>query len=245
MDSDDLLLPNPVDRPVMTQYWADVVVLHWRYDTADVQRLLPPGVEVDVHDGSSGVALVPFRMERLGLPRLSPLPFVGTFPEVNVRTYVRSGPRRGVWFFSLDIEKVLPTVVARTGYRLPYCYGRADHLRVGDVIATRVARRWPRAPRDATAEIVGRTGERVGADDTARFLTDRWGLIAAAGRRRRRLRYAPVDHPPWPLHHAELDHLDELLVSAVGLPTPDGAPHVMWSPGVPVRVGLPSVIPPA
>lgn len=112
------LVVEPVARPVMTQHWADAVFLHWRYPPAAVQRLLPAGVEVDTHDGSAWVGLVPFNMERLGLPGLPPFPLVGAFPEVNVRTYVHSGPRRGVWFFSLDIDKVLATAVARLAYRL-------------------------------------------------------------------------------------------------------------------------------
>ena len=85
---------EPVRRPVMTQFWADLVFLHWRYDVDVVQRLLPPGVLVDAHDGSAWVALVPFRMERLGLPGVGPLPLVSQVPEVNVRTYVRSGAGR-------------------------------------------------------------------------------------------------------------------------------------------------------
>ena len=222
----------------MTQHWADLVFLHWHYEPDVVQRRLPPGVTVDVHDGSAWVALVPFRMERLGLPGLAPLPFVGTFPEINVRTYVRAGGRRGVWFFSLDVDLLLPTVVARTAYHLPYCYGRADHVRVGDIVATRVDRWWPRPVHGATAEIAVRTGEALEPDELVQFLTNRWGLISAS--RGGRLRYAPVDHPPWPLHHAEVLHLDEHLVAATGLPAPSHAPHVMWSPGVDVRVGRPT-----
>ena len=76
----------------------------------------------------------------------------------------------------------------------------------------------------------------------ARFLTARWGLISAT--RRGRLRYAPVDHPIWDLHEAELLHLDDHLIAAAGLPQPHEAPLVMWSPGVDVRVGRPTRLAP-
>ncbi len=236
-------LPSPVAetvrRPVMTQFWADVVFLHWRYDPGEVQRLLPAGVTVDTYDGSAWVALVPFRMERLGLPGLGPLPWVNTFPEVNVRTYVHSGDRRGVWFFSLDIDLRLPTMVARTVYGLPYCYGTAHHERVGPIVTTGVRRRWPRGHRGAGAEVVVATGDPVDpTDELVHFLTDRWGLIATT--RRGSLRYAAVDHPTWPLYSARVLHLDETLVEAAGLSRPMAEPHVMWSPGVDVRVALPT-----
>jgi uncharacterized protein YqjF (DUF2071 family) len=53
------------------------------------------------------------------------------------------------------------------------------------------------------------------------------------------LRYAPVDHETWILHEATLENLDDTLVVAAGLPVPTGEPHVMFSPGVSVRIGIP------
>lgn len=223
----------------MVQRWTDVVFLHWRYSSEVVQSLLPRGVDVDTYDGSAWIGLVPFRMEGLGLPGLAPLPLVGEFPEVNVRTYVRSGSRRGVWFFSLDIDRLLPTVVARTAYRLPYCYGHVEHRRVGQIVTSRVRRRWPRGIDAGRSEIAVRTGAPVDRHDPlAHFLTSRWGLIVST--RRGALRHAAVDHPPWPLHAAEVLHLDDRLVVAAGLPTPTGPPQALWAPGVDVRVGRPT-----
>jgi uncharacterized protein YqjF (DUF2071 family) len=175
-------------------------------------------------------------MEDLRLPGRRRLPF-GSFPEVNVRTYVRTARRRGVWFFSLDIDRLAPTVVARVAYHLPYCAGRVDHVRVGDLVTTRVDRRWPRGSVPGTTRSVIRTGSPVDREDpTARFLTARWGLVAPT---RRSLRWAPVEHGEWPLHHGSVVHLDDGLFGAAGLPAPEGDPHVMWSPGVEVRVGRP------
>ncbi|MEN9824133.1 MAG: hypothetical protein RLZ04_2559 [Actinomycetota bacterium] len=233
-----VVCPEPVARPVMVQRWNDVVFVNWRTNPDDVQRLLPRGVDVDTFEGDAWVSLVPFHMDRLGLPGLAPLPHVGSFPEVNVRTYVRSGRRRGVWFFSLDVDRLLPAVTARVAYSLPYCSGSAHHGRAGDVLTSSVDRRWPRSVSPASSRIAVRTGDPIDASaPLIAFLTARWGLISAS--RGGRLRYAPVDHGPWPLHSAELLHLDDTLVTAAGLPSPVGDPVVMWSPGVDVRVGLP------
>jgi uncharacterized protein YqjF (DUF2071 family) len=155
-----------------------------------------------------------------------------------VRTYVRAGGRVGVWFFSLDVDRFLPAAVARIAYSLPYCSGLADHVRAGDVITSRVQRRWPGSTETPTTEIAVRSGAPIDdSDSLAGFLTARWGLISAT--RHGRLRYAPVDHPRWELYEAELLHLDDHLVAAAGLPRPDGPPLAMWSPGVDVRVGRP------
>ena len=161
----------------MVQHWTDIVFCHWRYDPADVQALLPRGVEVDTFDGSAWVGLIPFHMDGLGVPGWAPLPYVGSFPEVNVRTYVRAGDRRGVWFMFLDIDRWLPALVARAGYRIPYCVGDVRHVRIGDAVMSTVDRSWPRADR-ATASMSVTVGDPVADDDLSRFLTARGGLVA-------------------------------------------------------------------
>ena len=184
----------------------------------------------------SWVGLVPFSMRGIGVPRLPAVPWLGSFPEVNVRTYVIRNGVPGVWFFSLDVNRLLPAFVARLTYRLPYCWGRASNILDGHRLVTHVRRRWPAG--DAAARIEVSIGDAI-ADPSPfeHFLTARWGLYSRAGRTK--VRYAPVDHPRWELHGASVVALDESLFSAAGLPAPTGEPHCMWSPGVPVRIGLP------
>lgn len=62
---------------------------------------------------------------------------------------------------------------------------------------------------------------------------------------RGRTMHLPDDHPPWPLHRAELLDLDDELIAAAGLPQVRGAPvSVLYSPSVPVRFGAPVVVRP-
>ena len=231
--------PRAVPRAVMVQHWTDIVFCHWRYDPADVQALLPAGIEVDTFDGSAWVGLIPFHMDGLGVPGWAPMPYVGSFPEVNVRTYVRAGDRRGVWFMSLDIDRWLPALVARLGYRIPYCVGDVRHVRIGDRVLSSVDRRWPRVS-GATAAGSVTVGDPVADDDLSRFLTARWGLLARPFRGRPV--WAPVEHPAWPLRSAEASEIDAGVVVAAGLPAPVGEPHLLYSSGVPVRIGTPRLL---
>jgi uncharacterized protein YqjF (DUF2071 family) len=98
----------------MVQQWRNLAYIHWRYDPGMIQGLLPPGLRVDTFDGSAWVGLIPFSMHGIGLPRLPAVPYFGSFPEINVRTYVRHNDVPGVWFFSLDVNRLIPAVVART-----------------------------------------------------------------------------------------------------------------------------------
>lgn len=219
----------------MVQRWCDLAYVHWRYPIEEVQKLLPPGVEVDSYDGSAWVGLIPFSMRNIGLPRTPAVPYFGSFPEVNVRTYVSRNGIPGVWFFSLDVNRLIPAFVARVTYFLPYCWGSARNELVGDVLTTHVNRRWPSRAHSNIRIHVGEVIEEP--DDLSVFLSARWGLYSKG--LRGQVRYAPVDHERWTLHHAELLALDDSLVEAAGLSTPLGEPHVMFSPGVSVRIGLP------
>jgi hypothetical protein len=51
--------------------------------------------------------------------------------------------------------------------------------------------------------------------------------------------WCPVDHPPWGLHTASLESLDDQLVAAAGLPVSGGPVTVLWSPGTRSKLGLP------
>ncbi|MFM7257973.1 MAG: YqjF family protein, partial [Acidimicrobiaceae bacterium] len=137
------ICPQPVRRAVMKQGWYDLAYIHFRYSVDEVARILPDGLEVDVCDGSAWVGLIPFSMRGIGVPGLPAVPYFGSFAEINVRTYVRRNGVPGVWFCSLDINRLLPTIVARTTYTLPYCFGRASNKRVDDELHTMVERRWP------------------------------------------------------------------------------------------------------
>ena len=187
------------------------------------------------------VGLVPFVMAGVRILGLPPLPYVSGFAETNVRLYAvdPGSGRRGVVFRSLEAARLLPVLAARASYRLPYLWSRMSVRHGSDTVAYATSRRWP-GPRGAGGLVRVRVGPRVPADELALFLTARWGLFSTwyGGR----TAYAPVDHPPWPLHRASLLDLSDDLVELAGLPAPQGSPHVLWSPGVQVRIGRPRPI---
>lgn len=234
--------PTPVRRPVLRQGWRDLAFVHWSYEPDQVARLLPAGIRLDTFEGRAWVGLVPFVMTGVrppGVPTLGPL---GTFPEVNVRTYVLGHDgRRSVWFFSLDVPDLAPTAVARVGYALPYCWGRVTVEVADGRMRSEVQRRWPRRP-PATSRLELDLGPALApgeTDELDHFLTARWGLVTS---RRGRIREALVDHPAWPLHRASVVELDDTLVAAAGLPPPTDPPRVLASPGVDVTVSRPRLV---
>jgi uncharacterized protein YqjF (DUF2071 family) len=230
--------PVRIDRPTMLQRWTLLSFVHWAYEPAAVQAVLPRELEVDTFDGAAWVGLIPFRLaiRRRGVPYV---PWLSRFAETNLRTYV-IGPdgRRGIWFLSLDAARLGAVAVARTSYRLPYMWADATIRARGDTIRYRGARRWPspRAEYDLTLRI-GAALERP--SDLERFWTARWHLFSPAPQplppRRLELDVTTVEHPRWPLHRAAVIALEESLLHAANLPAPGCEPIALFSPGVATR----------
>ncbi|MEU3688433.1 YqjF family protein [Streptomyces narbonensis] len=230
--------PHAPRSPLLTQSWLDLAFVHWPVDPDVVAPLLPAGTVPDTLNGVTYVGLVAFRMHRVGWFRLPGVPYLGSFPETNVRLYsVDARGRRGVVFRSLDASRLVPVAFGRALFRLPYVWSRMAVRHDGATVAYSSSRRLP-GPRGAHSRIVLRVGERVEEPtELEHFLTARWGMHTAFFGRPL---YLPNSHPRWPLHRAELLACEEDLVAAAGLPRPVGAPvSVLYSPGVPVEFGLP------
>ncbi len=231
-------------HPLLDQHWRDLTFLHWRVDPAVVAPLLPPGVRPDVFDSSTWVGLIPFQMSQAGFGNGPGLPYIGTFPETNVRLYsVDAYGRRGVVFASLEASRLAFVLGARAVLGLNYTWSRMRIERHDGLLTYRSRRRWP-APRGAETTIVVRPGPTtVENDPLADFLTARYGLHT---RRLGRTLYLPNTHTAWPLVTAELVALDDDLLAAAGLGAlADRAPDsVLYSRGVRTQFGGP-VSPPA
>ncbi|MGN9815471.1 YqjF family protein [Streptomyces sp. SD11] len=235
--------PVVLRRPLLTQQWLDLTFMHWAVDPAAVEGLLPAGTAPDTLDGVTYVGLVAFRMHRVGWLRLPGVPYFGSFPETNVRLYSVDGyGRRGVVFRSMDASRLVPVLMGRLGFRLPYVWSRMSVRTGEDTVGYTSVRRLP-GPRGAYSRLVVRPGERL-AQPThlEHFLTARWGMhnpfFGDAG-------FLPNDHPRWPLHRATLVECEENLIGSAGLPAPTGDPvSVLYSPGVPVRLGRATTGPP-
>ena len=83
--------------------WEDLVMANYAVEPAVLQPFLPKGVELDLFDGVAYVSLVGFMFRNTRLFGL-PIPFMGTFEEINLRFYVKrtegSTIKRGVVFIN-------------------------------------------------------------------------------------------------------------------------------------------------
>jgi uncharacterized protein YqjF (DUF2071 family) len=227
--------PYRIERPFSVQEWSRLTFLHWAYDPAVVQRLLPGGLEVDAFEGRAWVGLVPFWMRAAFPPLFPAIPYLTSLPETNLRTYVSDASGRpGVWFLSLDLPRLAGVVLARAMYSLPYVWSRMSVVVAGGRIDYRAIRLQPR--RGARSHVAVEIGGAIQTTDLETFLTARWGLYTS---HRGRVRFAPIAHPTWRLRSARVLELEDQLVAASGLPAPAGPPVAYHAEPIVAQLMLP------
>jgi hypothetical protein len=217
----------------MLQSWEWLSFLHWPYEAAQIRALVPPQLELDTFDGAAWVGLTPFLLTHLRPPFLPALPWLGQFPETNVRTYVRAPDgQRGVYFFTLEAARLPAVVGARLAYRLPYRWARMNvEQDEGKVLYRSQRHRIFGAGRSRVAV---KPGGKLVPGEFDHFLTARFRLFTVAANR---LLTAEIEHPPWPLESAELLELQQNVIENSGVPRPNGTPVVHFSRRVDVRIG--------
>lgn len=113
---------NLPDGPwIMSQRWDAMLFLHCPVQADKIHQFLPPGLELDTFEGQAWVTVLPFRVTDMHIRNLPSFPYLYAYLELNVRTYVRYGDTPGIFFFSLDADKLLNVLGARLT-SLPYYY---------------------------------------------------------------------------------------------------------------------------
>ena len=199
---------------IIDMWWRDVLFAHWPA-TAELATRLPRGLALDLFDGVPWISVVPFRMTDVHARFAPVLPGFARVSEINLRTYVTCGGRRGIYFFSLDADEPLVVRSARIATGLPYFDARiATSERDGEISY--------RSERTHRGVVAGRFHARYHAEgDTIAaepgtieaFLHERYSFFSA---RRGRLYRADVLHEPWWVRHAEIEIAENGLGAIAG-----------------------------
>jgi uncharacterized protein YqjF (DUF2071 family) len=227
---------RPGERPLLLADWADVLFVHFAVDPEALQPHVP--FELDLFRGRAYVSVVAFTQRRLR-PRVGGrLAAIVSRPLaehefLNVRTYVRHGGERGIYFLSEWIPNRLACLIGPRMYGLPYRLARSDYRcrAAGDVrarhtgtVATAAGRlAWAARLRPTTAARSARRG-------LEHFLLERYTAYTRRGGDALRFR---VWHEPWRVSRARVALRDTSLLAAA-FPWLDRAspPLAHYSPGI-------------
>lgn len=208
--------PLPSAPWVMTQLWKDLAFLNYPIDPQLLRPLVPDILTLETYEYQAWVSVVPFQITRLRPPGVPAVPWLSSFPELNVRTYVTYQGKPGVYFFSLDAGNLSAVWGARVFYRLPYWHADMKIKGKGtQIIDYRSKRIHGPKPAEFVASY-GPTGPVRTAvpGSLASFLTDRYCLYAW---NRQKLYRCEIHHLPWPLQEAKATVETNSMASIAGI----------------------------
>ena len=228
----------------MRQDWHHLLFLHWEIPLSELQALLPAGLDLDTFEGKAYVGLVPFTLTGVRPILTPPLPWISSFHEVNVRTYVhRNGRDPGVWFFSLDASSSIAVAAARAAYKLPYFHSHIDFSASSEAIPQiefRSRRDDSRGAMPASAHARYAPNDtpvtRAPVGSLEFFLVERYVLYTID--EEHNLYRARVHHQPYPVQRADLRELDDTLVWAAGIRKQEEPQHRHYAREVNVKIYL-------
>lgn len=187
----------PKDRWKYYQEWNDAIFLHWQVDLEELQKFVPKELEIDLFEEKAWVSVVAFAMEEIRprfLPAFSP---ISNFFEINVRTYVKTKSKSGVYFLSMEGGKDLSCKVAKLISELPYRfsnitremeYYRSSNSEFGD-----------------TLDIKFKIGQAVQKTEIDVWLTERYALFQDT---KNSINEYEIHHQEWPIREAIIENIE-------------------------------------
>ena len=201
----------------MAQKWQDLLFAHWAVAPQVMRRLVPAKLELDTFDGHAWIGIVPFTMSGVRIRGTPALPWLSTFPELNVRTYVTAEGKPGVWFFSLDAANRVAVELARVWFHLPYFKARMNARSKSAGLEYFSRREDPLGGNEQLqASYTGKgAGFEAKRGTLEYFLLERYCLYAQ--RRNGELLRGEIHHPPWKLQDARVSFEVNTMTENLGL----------------------------
>jgi uncharacterized protein YqjF (DUF2071 family) len=220
--------PMPAEPWFMGQTWIDLLFAHWRVPLASLEGVVPPQLTLDTYEGEAYLGITPFRVKGLRLRGTTPVPLFSSFPEINVRTYVKVAGKPGIYFLSLDAGSWAAALAARRSYRLPYFRSRIATAADEEGIRFEAERISGDGPAACFRARYGPDGERLPErpGSLERWLAERYCLYALD--ERRRVHRGEIHHPPWPLQPAWAEIEANTMVCGHGIAL-EGEPLLHFS----------------
>jgi uncharacterized protein YqjF (DUF2071 family) len=230
----------PAARTFLTAEWHHLLGVTYPADEAQLAKHLPRGAQIDELEGSPRVSLVAFGFRHTRVRGLA-IPGHITFPEINLRFYVRLHGERGVVFIRELVPRPAISLVAKLVYNEPYRTVRMEHVVTDARDALHVRHRFGPRRSSLLEAIASQTGRVPEPGSAEHWLTHH--DLGVGRTRDGRARSYRVEHELWALHEILTLNMDVDFGSLYGREwahLSDAEPsHVTLANGSPVRVLAP------
>jgi len=180
------------------QEWNNAIFLHYQVDLIELKKFVPKEIEIDLFDDKPWISVVAFTMERIrpkNLPSFRPL---SDFDEINIRTYVKSKNKSGVYFLSIEGGKKLSCKIAKGISELPY--------RFSEIKRSETKYQSQNSEFEDRLYIEFTAGKELSEKtELDKWLTERYALFQDSGKS---INEFEIHHLEWPINAIELKKLD-------------------------------------
>lgn len=221
------------------QSWCDLLFAHWPIPSADLRPFVPKPLNIQEFDGTSWIGIVPFRMDGVMRRPFPDMPWISSFPELNVRLYVEYQDKPGVWFLSLDATNPLAVWAAKRYFYLPYYRATIRLEKRGSLFKYHSTRKEANDVNFKAVYEPNSNPFQAEAGSLEHWLTERYCLYAQNSEGD--LYRSEVHHLPWTLQKAEAEIRTNNMLSPFDIQLPD-SPHlfhfssrldvVIWPPEI-------------
>jgi len=235
MKADDILkqtahrpFPLPEGKWLIRQAWHDLLFAHWQVPAELIAPFVPKELQLDLWEGAAWISLVPFHVQSSNMRELLPLPFVGSFYELNMRTYVTYRNQPGAYFFSLDASEGLAVTAARLA-GLPYFNANISMNEGNENLFFHAQRADPRGHSEVFAGTYSPLSDevfRAEPNTQLHWLTERYRLFFSKDGA---IMAGDIHHLPWPLQSAELVIEQNTMTTSLGIKLPKEAALITYT----------------
>ncbi|WP_418636213.1 YqjF family protein [Winogradskyella sp.] len=188
----------PTENWKFYQEWNNAIFLHWEVELEELKKFVPKELEMDLFEGKPWVSVVAFTMEKIRPKYFPSLSAVSDFDEINIRTYVKSGSKTGVYFLSIEGGKRFSCKIAKAISELPYRYSKIK----------RTANQYQsyNAAFNDKLDVRFSIGETLKTkSELDRWLTERYALFQDT---KQAINAFEIHHLEWPIHHINITAID-------------------------------------
>ena len=231
--SDHLPFPMPSRKHTLSQEWRELTFMHWAVDIDKLRPHIPDGLEIDTFQNKAYVGVVPFIMKNVRPVWFVSTPLISTFPEFNIRTYVKKDGIAGVLFLTLEAQSIVTCNYAPSAYGLPYRYAKGKVTTSNDRVKWQTSRKREGFELSGTTVVKG-PKQQAKRGSLEEFLFERYCLYTV---KNGNIMRGYTHHKKWEFQTAEVDIEVNSLTKSYELGIADYlAPELThYSEGVKVR----------
>ncbi|MBV9850852.1 MAG: DUF2071 domain-containing protein [Armatimonadetes bacterium] len=192
--------PAPPAKPFLTAKWTNLIFCSYAVSDATLAPYLPSHLELDRWEGRAYASVVAFDFSETYIRgRVVPdLPNLRSFPELNLRFYVRQDDKRGVIFVREFVPNPLVAGLARAWFNEPYAAAKLTRTITPDGAGGRLVRHtlvWQGNEQHVGVAVPEGEPQTPGPAEFATWVKEQpWGFGRTRHDQPTRFR---VSHPAW------------------------------------------------